>query len=187
MTKQAQNLDEPELINQAKTGSAESFGALADRYRPRLLAFLRGRCSAQDAEDLAQEALLRAYQGLRSFDTGRPFGNWLMTIAANLAANHHRDNARVVPLDAPQSVPFSDADAAAADHSSGQSLWGLAQQRLSARQYAVLHCRYAQGLSVKETARAVGISGIYAKVLLHRARRKLLACPQFVQWVERNT
>src|SRR5262250_791886 len=78
-----------ELAVRAREGSRVSFDELVVRYRPGLVAFLARRLArAEDAEDVAQETFLRAYDHLDRYDPSRPFSTWLFTIGKNVAANH---------------------------------------------------------------------------------------------------
>jgi RNA polymerase sigma-70 factor, ECF subfamily len=83
------------LIDAHHGGAAAAFDELGRRYRPRLVMWLTARVGDQHtAEDLAQDALLRAYQGLASFDVSRPLWPWLKAIARNLAIDHIRSAQR---------------------------------------------------------------------------------------------
>src|SRR5437762_8076096 len=78
-----------ELAVRARDGSRVSFDELVVRYRPRLVAFLARRLAdAAEAEDVAQETFLRAYDHLDRYDPARPFSTWLFAIGKNVAANH---------------------------------------------------------------------------------------------------
>lgn len=78
-----------ELAVRARAGSRVSFDELVVRLRPRLVAFLARRLpDAADAEDVAQETFLRAFDHLERYDPARPFATWLFTIGKNVAANH---------------------------------------------------------------------------------------------------
>src|SRR5882757_4667543 len=67
-----------ELAVRARDGSRVSFDELVVRYRPRLVAFLTRRLGdAAEAEDVAQETFLRAYDHLDRYDPARPFSTWL--------------------------------------------------------------------------------------------------------------
>ena len=73
-----------ELIVQAKLGNRDAFGELAQKHRPRCvnmaLDFMRNRF---DAEDQAQNALLKAYERLHQFHGEAEFGTWLARITIN--------------------------------------------------------------------------------------------------------
>ena len=73
------------LVEDARRGSTESFGQLVLRYERRVIRVIR-RFMPDDqiAQDLTQEAFLRAFERLEQFDPSRRFGPWLFRIAVNL-------------------------------------------------------------------------------------------------------
>jgi RNA polymerase sigma-70 factor, ECF subfamily len=158
-----------ELAVRAREGSRVSFDELVTRYRPRLVAFLARRLAdAADAEDVAQETFLRAYDRLAQYDPSRPFATWLFTIGKNAAANHAIARGR---RDARDSRP---ADTAIEDGAGASDLWPRARAILSPDAYRMLWLRYAQGLTVREIAAELDRSSVAVKVMLFRARRRLL-------------
>src|SRR5436309_970457 len=82
---------EDELIRRAQSGDTDAFCLLAERYERRIysLAFHYSH-NAQDAEDLSQEAWLRAYQAIRTFRAESSFYTWLRRITINCFLNHRR-------------------------------------------------------------------------------------------------
>lgn len=162
-----------ELAVRAREGSRVSFDELVTRYRPRLVAFLARRLAdAADAEDVAQETFLRAYDRLAQYDPSRPFATWLFAIGKNVAANHAIARSR---RDARDRDSHPAAAGAAIDDAAGASdLWQRAQAILSPDAYRMLWLRYAQGLSVREIAAELERSSVAVKVMLFRARRRLL-------------
>lgn len=68
----------------------DAFERLCREHRPALLLFCRARLGRHDAEDACQEALLRAYRALPTYDPHRPLWPWLATIAANVCTDMHR-------------------------------------------------------------------------------------------------
>jgi RNA polymerase sigma-70 factor (ECF subfamily) len=160
-----------ELAVRARAGSRISFDELVTRYRPRLVAFLARRLAdAADAEDVAQETFLRAYDRLDHYDPARPFSTWLFAIGKNVAANHAIARSRRDARDR-DSRP---ADAASAGDAAASDLWQRAAAILSADAYRMLWLRYAQGLTVREIATELDRSSVAVKVMLFRARRRLL-------------
>ena len=159
-----------ELAVRARDGSRVSFDELVVRYRPRLVAFLAHRLAdAADAEDVAQETFLRAYDQLASYDPGRPFATWLFAIGKNVAANHAIARNRREARDArPATAAAVDAAGTASD------VWQRAAAVLRPDAYRALWLRYAQGASVREIATALGRSSVAIKVMLFRARRRML-------------
>lgn len=175
---------EEELLCQAQAGSSDSFGVLCERYRRPLLRYLeRRRLQAQDAEDVVQETFVRAYANLASYEPGRPFAAWLFTIATRSAVSQGRTTRRETPSDDLDPADPADADPGrlVAEAHDGRGLWAQAARLLPDRQHLALQLRYGQGLSVRETAAAMGLTTIHVKVLLFRARRKLLNSAEFVE------
>jgi RNA polymerase sigma-70 factor (ECF subfamily) len=71
---------EPALVARARAGSADAFGRLVHMHQQGLRAFLR-RLGAQDADDIAQETFVFAWENIARFDSTRPFRPWLFGIA----------------------------------------------------------------------------------------------------------
>ena len=77
------------LVQRARRGDAEAFGDLVRAYQHRIVNFTRALVSdAADAEDVAQDAFLRAYRGLGGFRGGSSFKTWMYQIALNAARTH---------------------------------------------------------------------------------------------------
>ncbi len=167
-----------ELAALARAGSRTSFDELVQRLRPGLVAFLARRVpSAAEAEDVAQETFLRAYERLDRYDPARPFPTWLFTIGKTVAANHveagtrraaHEQASAAEPV-----VPPAPEIAEAADAARANDLWRRAAEVLPAGTYRVLWLRYVQNRSVREIAAEMDRSSVAIKVMLFRARRRL--------------
>src|SRR5688572_13999274 len=86
---------QPELIQRARQGSEAAWETLVQEHQQaifRLAYLMLG--DASDAEDIAQEAFVRAFRALDTFDETRPVRPWLLSIAANLARNRRRSIGR---------------------------------------------------------------------------------------------
>ena len=168
-----------ELAAQAAAGSSASFDVLVERFGPRLLRYLRQKVrNTHTAEDLVQETLLKAYRNLERFDPSRRFSTWLFTIAMRQAASWGRS--RRMPVVA-QAYDRPDAGAddpleAVSLREQHDDLWAQASRVLPDHQFGALWLRYAEDMSVQEIAGVMKKSTTNVKVLLHRARRKLLEC-----------
>src|SRR6266536_4085621 len=82
---------EAELLARARDGNLFAFDEIVKRYQHRVYATAVRIVRRHDvADDVVQEAFLRAHQALGRFDLSRPFGPWICRIAANLAVNHVR-------------------------------------------------------------------------------------------------
>lgn len=163
-----------DLIRAAQTGCTDSFAQLVQTYSPRLFRFLYQRTgNRQDAEDLLQETFLRVYQHLSEFDTEQSFSTWIFTIAWRLAANHYRKNTHSPSA----ALPEDFCDLSQADQTMLQeqrdSLWA-AVRKLPPAQRQVMELRYLGDLSVRQIADVMGLHRIYVKVLLFRARKRLV-------------
>lgn len=165
-----------ELAARARSGSREAFDALVVRLRPRLVAFLARRLAdAADAEDVAQDTFLRAYDHLASYDPAQPFSTWLFAIGKNVATNHAVSRGRRAAREQASAATTAHAAAEAApEPAAAGDVWERAAKVLSPPSYRMLWLRYAQGLSVREIATESSRSVVAIKVMLFRARRRLL-------------
>lgn len=175
-----------ELARQAQAGCSHALDALMARYRKVLERYLLRRCGhAQDAEDLAQETMLRVWQNLEKYDPSRPFEPWLFAVARNLAANQYQGSRRgenVTGIAEPISEQANPAERLI-EQESNETLWAAVKQLLGERQYTALRLRYGRDMSVKQVARAMGLTQTHVKVTLFRARRKLLRSADFRRWI----
>lgn len=84
--------DDLDLVARARSGDLEAFGILVNRHQHRLVGFVRLMMSTgrdrDAAEDVAQEAFLRAYRSLGQFRGQSTFRTWLYQIATNVARTH---------------------------------------------------------------------------------------------------
>jgi RNA polymerase sigma-70 factor (ECF subfamily) len=76
------------LIESVKKGDADAYKPLVERYKlPLYTVMYRMVRHRDDAEDLVEEAFIKGYRAIKSFETGRPFFAWLCKIAVNNAIN----------------------------------------------------------------------------------------------------
>ena len=81
--------DEKKLLAKAKNGDQEAFGKLVERYQRRVYTVIyRFVRNYTEADDLAQEAFIRAFKAIGRFDLRYPFSPWMYRIAINLTLNH---------------------------------------------------------------------------------------------------
>lgn len=159
-----------ELAWQAGRGCQASFAELVRRFAPRLQAFLRRRTrDRHEAEDLAQDTFVRAYENIARYDDSWRFSTWLFTIASRVAVSHHR---RSHPPCSQMDLQAPACDEPAQERDQREHLWAMAA-RLPEGQYRCLQLRYAKDMSIKEIARAMGKSQVCVKVLLYRARMNM--------------
>lgn len=170
--------DEAGLVGRVLEGDRSAFDVLVRAHSPRVFRFLhRFVRHRQDAEDLTQQTFLRAYANLGRFDRSRPMINWLLTIARRCALNHFRAAKPWVSFSADEGRIADDhavaPDRAAERCDTAGSLWERAKAQLSPRQHEALWLRLGEDLSVRDTARVMGITSTHVKVLVFRAKRAL--------------
>lgn len=143
-----------ELCNRLADDLDGSFPDLVATVRDDLYSGLR-RLHGAEAEDLAQEALIRAYRALSNYDSQRirtlRLRPWLWTIALNLGRNHARDRAR-----RPQPVVLEDRHAVSDPEPADTAAWDEWLGRLPASQRRAVVLRHVVDLSYAEIAEATG-------------------------------
>jgi RNA polymerase sigma-70 factor, ECF subfamily len=158
--------DDRELVAGALAGDPEAFACLVERNRLHVEAVAR-RIVGEEAEDLVQEALLRAYLGLSQLRDPDRFGAWLCGITLNLAKmqiRRRRSETRLLPAPA--------ADGQADEHELLELVRdAVAELPRGYREAVLMH--YLEGLSCEEIAALLGSSPGAIRVRLHRARRQL--------------
>lgn len=167
------------LVTAAKSGDQMAFEQLVRAtYTQTYTLAYRLTGDQEDANDVVQEAYLRAYRGLKRFRGDAQFTTWLYRITANCASTHlgrrarHRhdelpEDASIADLD-PSGDPQAQADAAVLRDRLDDAL-----RQLPPRLRAVVVLRDVYDLPHEAIAAELGISESAAKVRLHRARRKL--------------
>jgi len=166
------------LVELARQGDAEAFGLLYDHYQPSIYRFLYYRTrSVVVAEDLCSEAFFRALRNMPSFRwQGKDFGAWLMTIARNLATDHFkagRTRLEMTTEDMGQHDDATEGPESAVLASLTNEILLEALTRLPNEQRDCLVMRFLQGMSIAETAKALGRSDGAIKQLQLRGVRNL--------------
>lgn len=192
---------EQELIRRVRTGEHELFYQLVQPYERRVysaaFAILRNQA---DAEDVAQEAILKAFKHIRQFRAEARFSTWLIQITVNEARMRLRkDHARIMESMADQEdeeghyTPRDFADwreipSETLERSEIRESLTRALASLNEKYQEVFVLRDVQQLSIAETAKLLGISAAAVKTRLLRARlmlRDLLAPGLGGRWSSR--
>ena len=177
---------ERQLIAAAQGGCAHSAHELISSHQQRLYAFIwRMVRNNHDAEELCQEAFLRAFQAIDTFDSSYRFSTWLFTIGYRLCLNAMRkqksqdldvDFGTFAQGDAPGTdAPESIADAVVnSDEASRLKdiIWNSVDQ-LSPPQRATVLLFYRESLSCQQIGEVLEIPAATVKSHLHRARAQL--------------
>lgn len=164
------------LVNLIAAGSDDAFAALDARYRPRLVRFARGFVPGgqADAEDVVQDAMVRAVRALRNGSRPDALGPWLHRITRNCALDLHASRRRhpVVELADHAHPPAEDAEAAV-ERSLGMRTIVADVGRLPDTQRSALVLRELEGRSYADIADELDTTVPAVKSLLVRARQGL--------------
>lgn len=175
-------MDDQTLARQAQKGCMDSFEELLRRHQVPLLHFLKRFSNESDAEDILQETFMRAYRNLHRYRPRWMFSTWLFTIARRLAVNSRkRQNASsggTVSIESPQVETPVDGSPepgrALAVAENKQKLWDIAASVLTEEQHTAVWLYYVEDMPVKDIATVLGRFVPATKMMLHRARRKLM-------------
>lgn len=175
------DVDELELVERAKKGDREAFGALVERYQRRVAGVaLAVVHDPDDAIELAQETFIRAYQNLSRFEERSSFSTWLYRIAANLAIDWRRREGRHRTLHGEEAEAELERVPALAGDSFKEAVRDelrrkirAALEELTQEQRAVILLREVEGLSYDEIAEVLGCPRGTVMSRLHYARSRL--------------
>ncbi len=174
--------DDGQAIAQTLTGDNRAFESVVTRHeRAVYIMLLRMTGNADDAQELAQEAFLRAFRSLKKFQTGRPFRPWILRIAANAAYERSRKTrkALVVSLnEEPETIerlgdPRVSHPAGNIAEEQERLLLRKAVDSLRDRDAELFHLHYDEEMSVEEIARTTGRRANTVSVALHRLRQQI--------------
>lgn len=166
------------MLARVRAGETAAYAELVTRHAPvaRRLAVLSG--AGSDADDVVQEAFVKAYRSLASFRDGAEFRPWLLRIVVNETRNLHRGKSRRsdrelrVARDDARLVTGSDPAEVAEGDERREALLS-AVRRLPQELREVVTCRYLLELSEVETAESLDIPKGTVKSRLHRGLARL--------------
>ena len=172
---------EDELLTLARAGDADAFSDLVRPHQD--IAFRTAMLITRnpaDAEDAAQEALVKAWRALPRFQTGKPLRPWLLAIVANQARDRRRATGRREGLWLRAAGEERPSDGGAAPSPEAALLAGDAREGLMAalgtlreEDRLVLGCRFLLDLSEADTAAALGVRPGTVKSRTSRALGRL--------------
>lgn len=162
--------DETAIIIRIQHGEEQLYGTLIDRYKEGLYRHCFRYVRDEDwAEDIAQEAFIKAYVHLDSFDTRFRFSTWLYKIATNIALQEIRKKHPVPLTDNMQLI----STLAQTDQMAKDSELHFAVQKLPKTHRAVVSKHYWEGKSYKQIAQEMGSTTGSVKGWMSRAKREL--------------
>ena len=151
----------------------ETFIECVEREQEALRGFLLALCcgNRDEADDLAQDALVKAYLACSGFRDGGKFRSWLFKIAHNTFLSYKRSLQTTESIDEARMLVSSSSTDAGFEH---QSLY-LALRTLPPKERSSITLFYLNGYSVKEIAAITGASEEAVKQQLSRGRERLRA------------
>lgn len=171
----ASDADETALVARAQRGDATAFDSLVRRHLPgALVAAERLLGDHSDAEDLVQDAFLRALDRLPLLDPQRPFGPWFFTLLRNLGINQLR--ARRVRHTEPEPLDAASSDALPDDaliRTEVRERFQKALETLTPRQREIVMLFEVEGWKGAEIAEHLGLTPENVRWHLHQAKKSL--------------
>jgi RNA polymerase sigma-70 factor (ECF subfamily) len=165
-------------VDRARAGDQQALADLYDWYMPRVYRYVMARIGNQhEAEDLTEEVFLKMLGAIPEFRwRDVPFSSWLFRIAHNCIATHFRKVAQRGGGTSELSEDLIDGRhdlAAAVEERITMEEVRVATQQLPDAQREVIALRFAVGLSIADTAKALGKREGNIKALQHKAVAKL--------------
>jgi len=178
--------NEAEWLLNAQNGDQQAFSYLVEKYqRPVYNLSFRMLGNAQDAEDAAQEAFLRAYKAMKRYDNNRAFSSWLLSITAHYCIDQIRKKKfTVVSVEElsmpnlPDNTPGVETKLSKKDE---QLRIRELLEELSPIDRATVIFYYWYDFSYQEISETLSLSISAVKSRLHRARRTMAN-----RWAEKN-
>jgi RNA polymerase sigma-70 factor (ECF subfamily) len=180
---QGEGLADEEVVARVLAGETPLYEIVMRRYNQRLYRVARAILGTDtEAEDVVQDAYVRAYANLRQFEGRAKFSTWLTKIAVYEALSRRKRTGRLAPLDeekrpSEETMPLNRQDPLSPERAaySGelQSLLESTIDALPEDYRTVFMMREVEEMDTAETAESLGLSQENVKVRLHRARALL--------------
>lgn len=177
--------EDAETLRRCVEGDEAAYREIVEKYKRQVFSIaLRMLRSAEDAEDLTQEAFVRMFRAIDRYDPNRPFGAWLMTIASRLCIDHIRRK-RLQTISIFQQQPGSSEERQIELEDPGLQPEEITSHReeedraqalidsLPPHYRIVVMLRHQEDLSYEEIAEALELPLGTVKARIHRARALL--------------
>jgi RNA polymerase sigma-70 factor (ECF subfamily) len=167
--------DERELLIRVQDGDSAAFDILVRRHLPRArLVARRLMQNPDDADDLVQDAFLRALERIATFDVSRAFEPWFTRLLINLGLDLRRkQSVRRTESQDPETLPGGVRPDRETERSELRSSLSQALEKLPDRQRMIVTLFEIDGQSTQEIAEMLKVSQVTIRWHLHQARRTL--------------
>lgn len=173
-------------IKRIRSGDTEAFEGLVNKYKNRLYSFLvKMSCSRQDAEEILQEAFIRAFNSIEKYDDRWMFSTWLYRIAINTYKSYMKKAKRLntVPIDefaaSRNFAAEGDPEDVYVRNENRSELISIINS-LNDRHKIPLVLKYIKDFSYAEIGEILGISEEAAKMRVLRAKKSI--CRRYMEW-----
>ncbi|MFW5844735.1 MAG: RNA polymerase sigma factor [Planctomycetota bacterium] len=173
------HIDDASIVVRVLDGETDAFEVLVRRYQPVVWAVVMAMdWNRSHLDDLVQEAFLKAYNALDTYDPGYPFARWLKQIVRNAVTDHLRARVREGAHRHQLRQLFSNLLRLREPEDDGERLQALRRCRdqLPERSRELVELFYEEGLSCQETAERMGMSTVAVHKALSRIRGTLREC-----------
>jgi len=167
-------------IKQVLGGNSEAFSYLLDKYKDRTFNLAFRICTnREEAEEITQDAFLKAYRSLKGFRMKSSFATWLYRIVYNTSVSYVRNRKRTML--SLEDFPADPGDFSGTIFSEEESereyrnaLINFALQKINEEERGLISLFYYEEMSTEEISECTGMSRQNIKVKLFRARQKML-------------
>jgi RNA polymerase sigma-70 factor, ECF subfamily len=180
---ECQALGDEQVVERVRAGESGLYELLMRRYNQRVYRVVRSvLTNDEEAEDVLQDAWVRAYEHLDQFQGRASFSSWVTKIAFYEALARARKNKRWTPLEDPEGEimpeaerrqPFTETPEAQAMRAQLGRILQMAVDELPESYRSVFVLREVEQLNTAETAECLGLSEEAVKTRLHRSRALL--------------
>ena len=166
---------ERELLARVQRGEVEAFDSLVRRHLARARVVARRLMQdPDDADDLVQDAFLRALQKIGTFDLERAFEPWFLRLLVNLGLDVRRKRSvRRTEAHDPETFAGKSSPERDVERTELQRALGEALEKLPPRQRMIVSLFEIDGLTTEEVASMLSVSQVTVRWHLHQARRTL--------------
>jgi len=166
-------------IDKVRTGDVKAFAVLVDHYKNMVYTIvLRITGNREDAEEVAQDVFLKAYQKLDKFRGDSKFSTWLYRIAFNEAVSKTRKRSLITTqikenLEESLSEDIGTHEILGLNPGEQRDLIGLVLMKLNELEKTLVTLYYLESGSIEEVSQITGMTTSNVKVKLHRTRKKM--------------
>lgn len=167
-------IDDNKIIDRVLAGEEEAYAVLVNKHKSYAYTIaLKVVHIAEEAEEVAQDAFIKAFQHLSKFNREAKFSTWLYRIVFNTAISYQRKNK--VKKEGIEIIKYTHAadEHEGAEHQDRKKYIDKALDKMPAADKTVITLFYLKELSLDEIAEITGMKSNAVKVKIHRARKKL--------------